>query len=194
MFSQQIAGSNRELTSSSMLIFITTYRSLVYRTCTSNNEDIAALKSSRLFQQRCSKHLWKVTQPPETTQQMLDEWFIQHKCTASAGALPALGRLDPITGGALFTSETKSAVENCKLKAQHLQDPLPLEQMHAVVAPNPNSPHGLNECLSQHGESNLESFHLMLAHFANCGKRESLADNLNLSGTARHNLAICHKL
>ena len=66
--------------------------------------------------------------------------------------------------------------------------------MHDVTLPNPNSPHGLKECLSRHGESNLESFHLMLAHFGNTGVRESLADNLNLTDTARHNLQMWHKL
>ena len=43
-------------------------------------------------------------------------------------------------------------------------------------------------------ESSLESFHLMLAHFGNIGMRESLADNLNLTGTARSNLTIRHRL
>lgn len=34
----------------------------------------------------------------------------------------------------------------------------------------------------------------MLAHFGNCRMRDSLADNLNLTGTARNNLTIRHKL
>lgn len=34
----------------------------------------------------------------------------------------------------------------------------------------------------------------MLAHFGNCGIRTSLADNLNLTGTARHNLVMRHKM
>jgi len=33
----------------------------------------------------------------------------------------------------------------------------------------------------------------MLAHFGNCGMRTSLADNLNLTGTARHNVSTRHK-
>jgi hypothetical protein len=41
---------------------------------------------------------------------------------------------------------------------------------------------------------NLESFHLMLAHFGNSGMRDSLADNLNLTGTAWYNLSIRYKL
>ena len=114
----------------------------------------------------------------------LDEWHSRFKCSASEGSAPALGRLDPITKEPLFTAETKTVVGNCKDKCQYLQDPLPLDEMYDVIEPNPNSPHGLKEYLSRRGESNLESFHLMLAHFGNTGMRESLADNLNLTGTA----------
>ena len=66
--------------------------------------------------------------------------------------------------------------------------------MYHVIKPNLNSSHGLNEYLSRRGESTLESFHLALAHFGNMGMRDSLADNLNLTGTARHNITIRYKL
>ena len=98
-----------------------------------------------------------------------------------------------ITHETLFSSETKEAVNECKKKAACLLDPLPLEQMYDVTPPSPTSTHQLNEHLSRRGESCLESFHLMLAHFGNCGMRTSLADNLNLCGTARYNLSIRHK-
>jgi len=91
-------------------------------------------------------------------------------------------------------SSSDSLLLQCKEKAECLQDPLPLNQMYAVITPSTNSPHGLNECLSRRGESSLDSFHLTLAHFGNCGMRTSLAGNLNLTGTARYNLAIRHKL
>ena len=106
---------------------------------------------------------------------------------------PAGGRKDPLTGDTLFTSETKGAIDECKKKATYLQDPLPLDQMYDIILPSQNASHQLNEYLSRRGESCLESFHLMLAHFGNCGMRTSLADNLNLTGTARHNLTIRHK-
>jgi len=83
-----------------------------------------------------------------------------------------------------------SIKETCK----HLQDPLPLKDMYDEIPPNPNSSHRLTEYLSRRGESNLESFHLMLAHFGNTGMREALVDTLNLTGTMRYNLAIRHKL
>ena len=66
--------------------------------------------------------------------------------------------------------------------------------MYHVIKASPNSSHGLNEYLSRRGESTLEAFHLALAHFGNTGMRDSLADNLNLTGTARYNLAIWYKL
>ena len=61
------------------------------------------------------------------------------------------------------------------------------------MLPNPNSSHQLTEFLSKRGESKLEAFHDRLAHFANCGMRNSLADNLNLAGAARFNISIRHK-
>jgi len=124
---------------------------------------------------------------------MLDDWFDQFKCSASDSSRPARGRYDPVTGQTLFTAETKKAIRLAKENAKYLQDPLPLNQMHTVIPPNPNAAHQLNEHMFHRGESSLESFHLMLAHFGNCGMRTSLADNLNLTGTARHNLAARHK-
>jgi len=158
------------------------------------DDDIADLRASKAFRQRYDRYLRKEIRQPMVLQQMLDDWFDRFKCSSSNATRPARGRLDPITGETLFTPETKEAVMNCKEKACHLQDPLPLSQMYRVIPPGPNSTHGLNEYLSRRGESSLESFHLMLAHFGNCGMRTSLADNLNLTGTARHNLAIRHKI
>lgn len=157
------------------------------------DQDILCLKLTKHSRQRHSKHLRKEMRPPTTMSNMLDEWFVRFKCTSQDGP-PPLGRLDPTTNETLFTPETKIAIKNCKEKAQCLQDPLPLEDMHCVIQPIPNLPHGLKECISRRGESSLESFHLMLAHFGNSGMRNVLADNLNLTGAARHNLAIRHRL
>ena len=130
----------------------------------------------------------------ETIKQNLDDWFCKYKVTSSDPAnKPARGRLDPVRMIPLFTVDTKPAIEACKQKAKHLSDPLPLEQMYDEMLPNPNSSHQLTEFLSKRGESKLEAFHDRLAHFANCGMRERLADNLNLAGTARFNIAIRHK-
>mgnify|MGYP007080396730 CR=1 FL=1 len=61
---------------------------------------------------------------------MLDDWFCKYKVTATNPDKPACGRLDPVRLVPLFTEDTKAAVENCKEKAQHLSDPLPMDQMH----------------------------------------------------------------
>jgi hypothetical protein len=160
-----------------------------------SDDDISYMKSTKMFRQRYDKYLRKVIRPPHLMQSMLDDWFDRFKCSTSSenARRPALGRLDPITQQTLFTPETRTAWTNCKEKAEYLQDPLPLDQMYVSIAPNPNSSHGLTEYLSRRGESSLESFHLLLAHFGNCGMKDSLADNLNLTGTARYNLMIRHK-
>jgi len=93
----------------------------------------------------------------------------------------------------LFAIDTKTAIENCKEKACCLTCPLPSEEMCEKILPNPNSTCQLTEFLSLRGESKLEAFHGRFAHFANCGTRNSLADNLNLAGTSRCNLSIRHK-
>ena len=154
------------------------------------------MKSTKTFRDRCGKHLRKEMRPVHSLRAKLDEWFHRFKCSTSSGTegRPALGRLDPMTQHPLFTSETKVAWTNCMEKAEHLQDPLPLTEMYDVILPNENSKHGLKQHLSRRGESCLESFHLRLAHFANNGSmRNSLADNLNLTGTARYNLSIRHR-
>ena len=75
-----------------------------------------------------------------------------------------------------------------------MSDPLPIGDMYLTVPANPNSRHQLPQHMSRRVESKLESFHDNLSHFANCGMRSSLCDNLNLCGTARYNLGIRHKL
>ena len=113
--------------------------------------------------------------------------------TASPGARPAGGRLDPFYQMPLFSPATKPAVENCKEKAEYLEDPLPLDQMYDRILPHPKSSHGLSIYLSKRGESKLEGFHDRTTHFGNTGMRDTLCDNLNLAGTARWNLNIRHK-
>ncbi len=157
------------------------------------DKQIDDLKGTKQFRDRHGKYLRKRLRSPETMRQAIDNWFCTYKVTASPGSRPGRGRLDPLHKVPLFNHETKDAVENCKDKAEFLTDPLPIEKMYDRIAPSPNSKHGLSEHLSRRGESKLEAFHDRFAHFANSGMRDSLADCLNLSGTARYNLAIRHK-
>ncbi len=159
-----------------------------------SDEDVRALRATKAFRQRYDRYLRKEIRPPNIMASMLDDWFDRFKCSASECSRPARGRRDPRTGETLFTGDTKEAIRLAKVNAKYLQDPLPIEKMYLVIQPNPNAPHQLKEYMSRRGESSLESFHSMLAHFGNCGMRTTLIDNLNLTGTARHNLSIRHKL
>ena len=157
-------------------------------------EDIAALIKTRFFRQRYSQYLRKVIRPKETMIQRLDDWFCRFKCAASEGQPEARGRLDPRTLQPLFTPETKDAVMNCQKNADCIFDPLPLQDMCYEIKASPRSKHGLSMFISKRPESKLESFHDNLAHFGNCGMRDSLCDSFNLCGTVRYNLRIRHTM
>ena len=157
-------------------------------------DEINDLIGTKIFRDRYGKYLKKNLHKPETMRQKLDEWFCKYKVVSSDPInKPAGGRLDPLLHVSLFTPDTKSAVENCIEKAPFLSDPLPIKKMYDQIPPHPESKHGLVEYISKHGESKLEAFHDRMAHFGNCGVGDSLADNLNLAGTARHNLSVRHK-
>jgi len=161
-----------------------------------SDQDMQNLRSTKHFRQRCDKHSRKEMRLPHVLCSKLDDWFDRHKCSVSDNARPAGGRKDPNTGETLFTPETKEAIRNCKEKAKCVQHPPPLDQMHDTIKPSPNAAHQLNECVACRGEScldPLEAFHNMLEHFGNCGMRSTLADNLNLTGTATCNLTMRHK-
>ncbi len=159
-----------------------------------SDEDITSLRGTRLFRQRYGKYIRKIIRPANTMARLIDDWFVRFKVTASEGSWRAQGRLDPRTHLTLFKPETRNAVDECKKKSQYLSDPLPIGDMYLTVPANPNSQHQLPQHMSRSVESKLESFHDNLSHFANCGMRSSLCNNLNLCGTARYNLAIRHKL
>ena len=157
-------------------------------------EEICEMRATKVFAQRYNKYIRKRIRSAEVIKGKLDEFKVRYKVTASDGQPAARGRLDPKSGQTLFTPETHDALVNCKEKAQFLADPKPIEEMYCELPPNRNAKHGLPEFRAYRGESKLESFHDNLAHFGNCGMRESLADALNLCGTARYNRTIRHKL
>ena len=155
--------------------------------------EIQDLLDTPEFGRRYGKYIRKMIRSKEVIIAKLEEFKVTYKVTASPGKPSARGRRDPRTNQPLFTEDTHLAIENCKQKAVYLSDPLPLEDMYLTVAANKNSRHSLPEYIAVRGESKLESFHDNLANFANCGMRESLADNLNLQGTAHYNLTIRFK-
>jgi len=85
------------------------------------SEDIAEMKRTKLFRERCNKYLRKVIKEPQTIRQNLNDWFCKCKATSSDPTnKPAGGRFDPVRMVTLFTVDTKTAVEACKDKSQHL--------------------------------------------------------------------------
>jgi len=90
------------------------------------------------------------------------------------------GRVDSKRDIALFASEKKAALDNCKDTTMHLSDPLPIEGVHFVAKPNWNSRHQLREQLPKRGESKVEAFHDNLGDFSTIGMQHSLADDLHL--------------
>ena len=158
------------------------------------DEEISEMMGTKTFRQRYSKNLRKIIRGGDTIVLKLEEWKCKYKCTSTPGKPPARGRLDPHSNQPLFTAETHQALENCKEKAKFLADPLPVEKMYCEIPPSPRSSNQLVEYVPLRGESKLESFHDNLTHFANCGMRETLADALNLAGTAQYNRAIRHKM
>jgi hypothetical protein len=62
--------------------------------------------------------------------------------------------------------------------------------MYKQLEATPFSKHGLCTWIAEKDESSLESFHHLLAHFANMGMRRQLADSLGLQGTVRYNLKL----
>ena len=70
----------------------------------------------------------------------------------------------------------------------NLIDSLPLEQMHQKIEPTKLTNHGLSECMSLHGESGLEKFHLTSANYGNTGMGPELGDLLTLAGMSIHNV------
>jgi hypothetical protein len=144
------------------------------------------------FRNKYQKYLRKIIRSKETIIIRLENWHVEFKCTASPGKPAARGRKDPVSNLPLFTSDTRKAVFNAKKNAGEIQDPLPIDEMYVAIPTT--AEHGLTEWICKRPESKLENAHDPMAHYGNGGMRNSLADTLNLAGTAGRNLSIRHKL
>jgi hypothetical protein len=100
--------------------------------------------------------------------------------------------LDPTTGKKLFTPETKIAFDEQMKKCQFIGDVLPSSDLYMEIPPGPRSTHELSEYILHREESNLESFHSLLADYGNLNTNPALADILHLEGTTTHNVKIRH--
>ena len=149
--------------------------------------DIIELQQTKKFRERYAKYIRKLIKAVETIRTNLHGWFCKYKCSASEGANPAEGRLDPRNGQTLFTSATKQAVENAQKKPGVIQDLVPIEEMYREVKPPARALHSLSKWLSKREKSKLESFHKNVGNFGNTGMKSELCDVLNLCGTAGYN-------
>jgi hypothetical protein len=159
-----------------------------------STDEIHKLKHSPKWKRRYSKWMKKRIHPTSVIRQNLSEWWTEFKVNASEGQLQGKGRLDPTTGKKLFTPETKTAFDEQMIKCQFLGDVIPSSDLYTKIPSGPRSTHGLSEYISHRGESNLESFHSLLANYGNSNTNPALADVLHLEGTATHNVKIRHKL
>ena len=160
-----------------------------------SDQDILDIEMSKDFRKKYGKFLMKKIRPPDVIRQKLEEWFCNYKVDSSDPIeRPGRGRPDPITGKKLFTVDTKTALEEQKKNAAHIQDIVPVQDMYRVIPPTKTTRHGLAEYSLLRCESKLEGFHDHLAHFGNVGMRSSLCDNVNLLGTTMYNTRIRHRL
>jgi hypothetical protein len=144
--------------------------------------EINELRHSKKWKQRYAKYLRKVLhRAPEIEQRLLD-WKRTFK-----------EQVDPTSGHKLFTSDTKSAVENQVKHVHDIQFPTGME-MYKTILPGPRSTHNLPSYRSINPEPMLESWHGRFAHFGNRGMAPGIADVLHLQGSAHGNVVVRHKL
>lgn len=148
------------------------------------DEQIDRLNMSKTFKDMFGDYLRKKIHPPDVMRHKLQVWFetFAHQ-------------KDPLTYKHLFTSDTKSALEEQIKRAQDVTDTLPIEKLYKTLTRGPKSTakHSLLKKKSLRCESHLESFHLKERHFANTSSRQGLADYLSLLGTCRHNVTMRHR-
>lgn len=136
-----------------------------------------------------AKYMQKNIHPSNVIEQNLTSWFIKYKVQASIGKQSGCGRLDPKTGWALFTDQTKPAIEYAKLKATHITD-LDIANKYRIVQPAKKATHGLPIYKSLGSESKMEAFHPVLANFRNTACNPYLAATLVYSGTSQYNQSV----
>jgi len=154
------------------------------------DKDIEEMQQNNDFWKKYSQFLMKQMHPAQIAEHKLWAWHRKYKCSGDG----ALGRKDPRTDKTLFMMEMKTTLVEQVKKVRYIPDPMPVDQMYRRIEPPPGSMHGLPVYVSLRGESKLESFHDPLSNYANTATRRSLADALNLNGTARHNVNIRHRL
>ena len=156
------------------------------------DEQVANMRNNySSWNQAYSKYIQKIVHPPASIAQNLTSWHIRYKVEATPGKPQGTGRLDPNTGYALFTADTRSAVDNAKSKAEYITDP---HLKYRAVQPPKTVKHDLVVYKSLGSESKIETYHPQLANYANTNCSAELADALGLAGTAQYNRSIQERI
>jgi hypothetical protein len=161
-----------------------------------SEDEIGELQCDNVKWKQFSDHQQKwVKLFPTIVANMKQWWVSECKTNASEGKEPGQGVLDA-HGRTLFSKPaTKSAYENNLVSAEGLPDVLSKADLCLAVEPSKRSKSKLTRWVGQRGvESKLEKAHHAIANYANGGMRNSLADNLSLSGIALCNLSIRERI
>jgi hypothetical protein len=150
------------------------------------DEEIQELRDSPIWSNRYGCLMRKFIYPWDTIKANMATWWIEYKVEASEGEPQGKGVLH--NGMSMFTPGARAALRAGYKSAQYLADLL--GNMYNKLEPRPFSKHGLSKWVAVRGESSLEKFHHLLAHFGNMGMGRELADSLGFRGTSRYNLKI----
>ena len=141
-----------------------------------NNNDIRELRHSSRWKTKCDPHLRKVFHDEDDIICRLQDWISKYKDKKDQWDQPVF---TPVVEKA-----TRDQFPNIKYVLASEKATTYSEVPGPKILGHPN----LKTWKSNHPESALEYFHLLLAHYGNGGMNRRLADCLNLRGTAEYNL------
>lgn len=150
------------------------------------DEEIQDLRDSPKWSNRYGCLMRKFIYPWDTVKANMASWWIEYKVEASEGEPRGKGILH--NGMSIFMPGARAALRAGYESAQYLADIL--GNMYNKLERTPFSKHGLSKWVATRGESSLEKFHHLLAHFGSMGMRRELADSLGFRGTCRYNLKL----
>jgi hypothetical protein len=145
-----------------------------------SEDEIVQLKDSAKWSRQYCAFMRKLSTPFEVARIEMQKWWNLNKVEGGSGRLH--------NGHSVFLPGARDAFRNGLGTLKHIPNVFP--NMYKQLEATPFSKHGLCKWIAEKGESSLESFHHLLAHFANMGMCRQLADSLGLRGTARYNLKL----
>jgi hypothetical protein len=140
-----------------------------------SSSEIDDFRHSKRWKQRCDPHLRKRIFSGPVIADGLEPWIVEWVDKTDA------------QGRALFTRNTEKIAREQMKKVKWVEDP-PNMELYRKIPAGTKSTHQLPKWLSNRPESGLEKFHEFLAHLANTGSGNKLADALTFGGTCDHNV------